>query len=282
MNCTICQEPLDPVLEKSTSHPNCFPFDELDNGDPFTTMLKTRLMQVILWAQTYAMNPRSKQVAIGPSELGSVCDRRLGYRVAEVPPVNTEFDPWPMIMGTAMHSWLEEAFTAWRQSHSDPRDQWMTETKLELDTGIQGTSDLYDPELQAVVDWKGIGPDGMRKLRKDGTPSVGYQVQAHLYGYGFTLRGLPVRKVCLVFLPRAGWLKDMYVWCQDYDENIAVGAIYRMYGIATQVMNLDILKHSHRWEDIPATPSNDCAWCPWYQPGKPIDIAADHEGCPGR
>lgn len=279
MNCVICKEPMDPVLDKVGTHPSCFPFEEPDEGDAFANMMKASLINVIMWAQADVMNPRGKQVEIGPSDLGTPCDRRVGYRLAGVTKVNTEFDPWPMIMGTAVHSWLEESFQAWNKHHDS--EAWLTETTLQLDDIVQGHADLYSRDHKAVIDWKGVGPDVMRKIRKDGVP-VGYQIQTHLYGYGFTLQGLPVSKVCLAFLPRAGWLKDMYLWCEDYNQDVAVGAIMRLYDIGTQIMNLDVLTHSHRWEQVSAQPSNDCGWCPFYDPGRDAERGADATGCPGR
>jgi hypothetical protein len=277
VKCTVCKEDLDPVLESSTTHPTCFTFAELDEGDPFATMLKTRLIDVILWAQSEVMNPRSKQSLIGPSELGTICDRRIGYRVAGIPKVNVDVDPWPMVVGTAVHSWLERAFTVWNEANTRT-PEWATETRLNLDQAVQGTSDLYSYEYKAVIDWKGAGPDVMKKVRRDGPP-VGYQIQAHLYGYGYTLQGLPVEKVCLVFLPRAGWLKDMYVWCDDYSQDVALGAIMRLYRIATDLTQMDISKHPNSWNDVPAHPSNDCGFCPWYRPS---ESEASDQGCPGR
>jgi hypothetical protein len=119
----------------------------------------------------------------------------------------------------------------------------------------------------------------MRKIRKDGIPE-GYRIQAHLYGYGFTILGFPVKKVCLAFLSRAGWLKDMYVWCEDYDQELASAAIARTYAIATDIMNLNVLIYPDRWTKVSATPTNDCGWCPWYDPSR--SAPADNTGCPGR
>lgn len=279
MTCAICKEQLDPALQSTGSHPTCFPFMEIDEGDAFANRLKTTLIDVILWAQSEAMNPRGKQAMIGPSELGTVCDRRIGYRIAGVPKVNMDMDPWPMVVGTAVHTWLERAFTVWNEANTRT-PEWLTETRLNLDQVIQGTSDLYSTEFRAVIDWKGAGPDVMKKVRRDGPP-LGYQVQAQLYGYGFSLQGLPVEKVCLVFLPRAGWLKDMYVWCQDYDQMIATAAIDRMYAIAQNLINLDTSTYPNRWNEVPATPSNDCGWCPYYSPSSENEVATDR-GCPGR
>lgn len=279
MNCAICNKQLDVSLQDVGSHPNCFPFMEVDEGDPFANRLKTTLIEVILWAQSEAMNPRGKQALIGPSELGTVCDRRIGYRIAGVPKVNTEMDPWPMVVGTAVHTWLERAFTVWNEAN-ERTPAWMTETRLDLDRVVRGTSDLYSTEFKAVIDWKGAGPDVMKKVRKDGPP-LGYQIQAQLYGYGFMMQGIPVEKVCLVFLPRAGWLKDMYVWCQDFDEHVAIAAISRLYRIAQDLMDLDTSTYPDRWNDVPAIPSNDCGWCPYYSPSSENQFATD-QGCPGR
>lgn len=279
LSCATCKEPLDPVHADTGTHPFCFPFMEVDEGDPFANRLKTSLIEVILWAQSEAMNPRGKQALIGPSELGAVCDRRIGYRLTDIPKTNVDIDPWPMVVGTAVHSWLERAFTVWNETN-ERTPAWMTETGLDLDDFIRGTSDLYSTEYKAVIDWKGAGPDVMKKVRRDGPP-IGYQIQAQLYGYGYTMRGLPVERVCLAFLPRAGWLKDMFVWCQDYDESIARTAIDRMYAIAQNLINLNISTYPDRWNQVPATPGNDCGWCPWYNPSVEISDASD-KGCPGR
>jgi hypothetical protein len=256
----------------------CVPvFDELEDGDSFSGLLKQQLIEMILWADK--QNPRSRQVAIGPSEIGDQCDRRIGYRIAQVPAVNTDFDPWAAIVGTALHSWLDSAVQLWMESHNS--NSWSTETALSINEFVEGHSDLYSHEHQAVIDWKGAGPDVMRKLRRDG-PSAGYMIQTHIYGYGFEQKGWPVKKVALAFLPRAGWLKDMYVWSADYDRSVAEAALNRLYGIARTVWDLDVLNQSHRWEQVDATPSNACGFCPWYDGGRQVDQGADHTGCPGR
>lgn len=275
MNCAVCNEPMDPAIARSGSHPACFPFAELDEEDPFVAVLKTKLIDVIQWG--YQQNPRNNQVAIGPSEMGVACDRRIAYRLADVPRCNTDMDPWPMIVGTAMHGWLEQSFNAWNLAHGD--EKWLTEQKVKIDEVVQGSSDLYSMELRAVIDWKGVGPDVMRKIRKEGPPPM-YLTQIQLYGYGFSLMGFPVDKVCLAFMSRAGWLKDMYVHCDDYDPGIAEAAIARVYGIATDITRTNVLIYPDRWNQISAVPTNDCGWCPWYDPSRSFD--ADNTGCPGR
>jgi hypothetical protein len=278
MNCLGCGAVMDPVLLPATTHPNCLVFDEPDDGDPFSSMIKEKLTKVILWYES--QNPRSKQVAIGPSEIGDLCDRRIGYRLAGIPACNTEFDPWASIMGTAVHSWLDAAFSAWCDQQ-DPPQLWTTETTLVLGDFLEGHSDLYSVEHETVIDWKTAGPDVMKKVIKDG-PSVGYMIQTHIYGYLFEQHGRPVKKVCLAFLPRAGWLRDMFVWSADYDRNVAEQALGRLFGIAQQLTQLDVLKQSHRWEQVDHYPSNSCGFCPFYDNGRDPERGADHTGCPGR
>lgn len=252
------------------------PVDE--DGDPFADLIKDQITGVVKWAEN--QNPRSTQQLIGPSEMGTLCDRRIGYRLAGVEGHNTQFDPWPSIMGTAIHSWLDVAMRAWLAAHGSR--EWITEKKLIISDFVQGRADLYQRDRKAVVDYKSVGPDVMRKVRKE-TP-LGHQIQCHIYGYGFEQMGFEVEKVCLVFLPRAGWLKDMYVWCGDYDRAIATTAIDRLSKIAQEILDLDILTdgNGYRWEQLEAYPSNDCGWCPLYDPNRAPERGADETGCPGR
>lgn len=282
MRCLICYEIMDPVNASFGTHPGCdmklLPVDE--DEDPFAELLKSQIMDMVKWFEKQA--PRSRQQAIGPSEVGTLCDRRVGYRIAGIPRVNTDFDPWPSIMGTSIHSWLDRAVNAWMEQHG-ANDDWLTETRLVINDFVEGHADLYSRPHETVIDYKTAGPDVMKKVRKDGPP-LGYQIQTHVYGYGFEQKGYPVKRVCLVFLPRAGWLRDMYVWYAPYQRDVAVGAMVRLQLIAQQILEMDILidGNGSRWNDIEAFPSNDCGWCPFYDPGRDQDRGADETGCPGR
>ena len=277
MKCTICGNPMDPALGDVRSHPNCL-FAELDDeSDPAAQQLKYEIIEIIKWADK--QNPRSKQAAIGPSEIGTPCDRRLGYRIAEIPAINTDIDPWAAVIGTAMHSWLDDAVKMWCRGHQDCG--WMTETPLQLDAFTRGRSDLYNSHTQTVIDHKGAGPGVMKKVRRDGPPE-GYVIQVQLYGLGYEMIGHPVKKVALVFYPRAGWLKDTYVWVADYNRDIANMAMQRMYDISTRLAELDIMNNPHRWEQVEHYTSNDCGFCPWYDPGRDPEKGATETGCPGK
>ena len=277
--CVICGNELHPLLDASfITHPTCPMFTEPDDADPFAAMLKGKLTEMILWKER--TNPRALQTEVGPSEIGDPCDRRLGYKLAGIPPRNVDYDPWPSVMGTAMHTWLDDAVSAWEAENGD-QAEWVTETPVAVGEFVKGRSDLYNRPLGCVIDHKSAGPDVMKKIKKEGPPP-GYVVQIQCYGYGYEQLGWPVKKVALVFYPRAGWLRDMYVWTADYDRSIAEAALNRLYGIAHRVVSMDILKQSHRWEDVPATPSNSCGFCPWYDPGRDVDRVADDTGCAGR
>lgn len=281
VNCVFCGGEMRPlVTEGQTSHPTCGPqFEEFGDGsvDPFARMLKSQLIDIIRWADRES--PRSKQVQIGPSEIGDPCDRRIGYRIAEVPEVNDQFDPWAAIVGTAIHHWLDDAVTAWTTA-TGIKD-WHTETALSINEFVQGHSDLYAVPHRTVIDWKSAGPTVMKKVVRDG-PSDGYILQTQIYGYGYEKAGMPVDKVCLVFLPRAGRLQDMYVWAAPYDRSAAEQALKRLFQIARTVVALETSIHPHRWEQLDAVPSNNCGFCPWYNSMKSKEEGANERGCPGR
>jgi len=266
---------MDSAVE-GTTHPLCL-FTELSET-PEADQLKDDLIKIIRWADKES--PRSKQRALGPSEMGTACDRRLGYRMAEIPAVNVNFDPWPALVGTAMHSWLEAAVNNWCQQSTE-ECPWITEKRLIFGEFTTGHSDLFHKGRGIVIDHKSAGPDVMRKIRKDGPPP-GYVVQVQLYGLGYENLGYKVNHVALAFYPRAGWLKDMYVWVTKYERDIANAAIARMHQVAVDVTSLSVYDNPHRWEQVPAYPSNDCGFCPWYDPGRLAERGADATGCPGR
>lgn len=277
--CVFCHQAMTTYEEGQTKHPLCGPkFEELDTAeDPFSLMLKRQLTEIIRWADNNT--PRSLQVSIGPSEIGDPCDRRIGYHLAEVPEINSQFDPWPAIMGTAMHGWLEDAVTKWMATQ--PTREWVTEMELSINQFVHGHSDLYSKQYQTVIDWKSAGPTAFKKIRDHG-PSDGYVIQTHIYGYGYEKAGMPVKKVALVFLPRAGRLQDMVVWSAEYDRSIAERALSRLFEIARKVVSLETLKYPHRWEQMDSVPSNACGFCPWYSSTKDKEEGANDRGCPGR
>ena len=228
--------------------------------------------------RTIAHHPRSLQAAIGPSEVGQPCARRIGYRLLGKPQRDQEPN-WKAAIGTAVHSWLERAFDRenLRQANDlDGQERWLVETRLTVGSTatlgtIEGSCDLYDRATGTVIDHKIVGPSQLRHYRADG-PGQQYRWQAHLYGHGWQLAGHPAETVAICFLPRNGDLRDAYLWHEPYDAHIALDALRRLEGIATtcQILGDEALQ-------LLPTAQQFCALCPWYQAGS-TDPAT---GCPG-
>lgn len=233
--------------------------------------LKKEIIGIILDAEKNS--ERSLQANIGPSELSSSCRRKIGYRLAGIPEVNSNSDPWAAIVGTAIHAWLQKAVDRQR------RPQWFTERTLLLSPYVDGHCDWYRNGM--VVDFKTAGKDRMREVAKYGPP-LEYQVQVHLYGYGYEQLGLPVEDVALIFFPRAGLLKDVFTWVVPYSRAVALEALAKIPDIGGELINLDILNHPERWQQIQATPSHNCGYCPWYAYHLQMIAGASDEGCPGQ
>lgn len=246
-------------------------------GNPAAETIKNDLAEIVLWNER--MSPRSQQKTIGPSEIGNECDRRLAYRIAGVPRVNWS-DPWPAVVGTAVHNWLEVAVNRFQRENGN--HGWVTEVTVEPDPLVRGRSDLFHVPTGTVVDYKTTGTDTMRKLRKGTPPSPGYITQIQLYGLGHERAGRAVHNVCLVYYPRSGWLDDVFVWYAEYDPSIAHAALKRLYGIGFQILDLDIPNHPERFSEITATVGDGCVWCPMFIRELDQSVSASQNGCPGR
>ncbi len=173
--------------------------------------------------------PRTLQERIGPSELGTSCDRCLILKLAGIPEPRTPGASWLPYIGTAVHAALADMFTA--ANAGLPHARYLVETTVDVGQvggeAITGHADLYDVETGDVTDWKVCGVTTLRRVRAKG-PSTTYRVQAHLYGRGFTRRGLPVTNVQIAYLPRnAATLDAAHIWHEPYNEDIAVAALNR-------------------------------------------------------
>lgn len=271
MNCLICKDRLDPAQHNAGVHPGCE--DQSAHNNDLANGLRADLMQMIHWADKNSS--RSLQATIGPSELGSPCDRKIAYRLANVPEVNLRRDPWPAIVGTGVHNWLESAVNRYQAHHGEA--QYVTEQELNIDPLVVGHTDLYK-RSGLVVDYKTCNPDLLKKFRLHGPPA-GYRVQTQLYGKGHADAGRKVTHVALVFLPRTGWLSDMYVWTDDYRPEIAQQALDRMYAIGHGLIAANVAANPEIYDKIPAA-EDHCGYCPWFKREKDLDGATD-KGCSG-
>jgi hypothetical protein len=224
---------------------------------------------------------RSAQTTLGPSEIGTPCDRRLAMSLMGIPPVNAGGDGWAAFVGTCTHEGMASVYTF--------ADAGTGRYAVELPvfTGMptvpRGTTDLLDRRDGTVVDWKVMGKYSLDKFRKEG-PSATYRTQAHVYGLGAERGGEKVRNVAIVGLPRAGSsLDEMHIWTEKYDRKFAQAALDRVEKIARDV-EYELNGHrtgriTTKMEAAQQMPTgDDCRYCPFH-------LKNDKEmqrGCPGK
>lgn len=213
--------------------------------------------------------PRSRQARPGPSEIGTPCTRRLGYRLLNWPQVNVSQDRWATVIGTAVHAWMARAFTF--ENTQLGWDRYLVEHRVALPWGITGTADLYDKYLHTVIDWKVTGRD-----YRSGGPGAQYRTQVQLYALGLQLAGEQPQHVAIAFLPRGARLDMLHVHAEPYDPAAAVAAVRRCQTVGDALVQLDPEAHPERWALLPAADA-ECTWCPWFLPGSD-DLG---RGCPG-
>jgi hypothetical protein len=246
------------------------------------------------WASTFAGEvrmviedaarraPRSQQVHLGPSEIGVACDRQVAWKLLGLPAVNKISDPWPSIVGTAVHAWLDKAFAAdserFQAQHGFPR--WLPERRVYPHPEHSGTADVYGILETAVIDWKVQGDSAQEKLRRDG-PGRQYRTQLLLYGLGYRLLGLPVTRVVLVSLPPTkSTLDQIYVWEHTLTpaDDVFLVEIFRELE-QRKAWAAAIRSGAANLYDVPATTENDhCYFCNWFRPQSARDGGF---GCPG-
>ena len=218
--------------------------------------LGQQLKELIIQAGTWS--PRSKQVVIGPSEMGHECTRRLAYKLLDWDkPNDTGSSSWAAQVGTAIHSYLAEVFAK--------IEGYEVEQKVNIRGNLSGTVDLYDSVRGIVIDWKTVGFNQLKERRSDGATHQ-QKVQIQLYGYGKAQAGATVNKVGLVYLPTSGALDDLHVELFDYDESVALKALSRIDDLYTLLSTVDVEANPLMWDVIPAQASRLCNWCPYFMP----------------
>jgi hypothetical protein len=230
-----------------------------------------------------ASRPRTVQTTLGPSELGTPCDRQIALKLAGVQRHERGL-PWAPMCGTAVHALMEDVLKA--ENARLGRERWVIEQKVMLDDELSGHGDAYDTDHALVVDWKYTGTTARRKAARKRVPneelvSEEYRVQAHLYGLGHRNAGRPVRFVRLVLLARSHDYGESVEWTEGYREDIAIDAMTRFYAIRDQVTNLNAAAHPELLADIPATPGDACKWCPFQRPTPLGGVPVDATGCEG-
>lgn len=203
---------------------------------------------------------RGAQSHVGPSEVGTPCDRRLAMSLMRHGRVNPGGDNWASFVGTCVHKGLAEVFV-WA---GDRTGRFATEVPLEFPSEYmpRGTGDLLDRVMMLFADHKLMGRHSLERLRVDG-PSETYKVQVMLYAYAARKSGERVDHVAIIGWPREGSsLDDLYVWCVPYDPGVAREALKRLERIGSQVAGTA----PEDWDT-----ADDCRYCPYHGPA----------GCPG-
>jgi hypothetical protein len=190
-------------------------------------------------------HPRSQQVEIGPSEIGTPCEHCLAAKLAGWP---TSRDvAWLPTIGTALHAWVEEAFIRHENARGAQHGgglRYLTEARVMvghiLGREIWGSTDLLDVVVGMTVDWKLVGASTLKKARSG--PSLVYRTQADLYAKGWNDAGIRVDHVAIAYLPRnAVSLDDAIWWTAPHDRQRAVDALDRANRIAANLAALAAL-----------------------------------------
>lgn len=200
-------------------------------------------------------HPRSQQRRIGPSEVGTPCDRELIAKLAGLR-APARGPAWKPAVGTAVHAQLEEWFTTPEAKHAG----YLAETRVTVGTiggtDISGTCDLFTGT--AVVDWKCVAPSRLTKYKATG-PGEQYRIQAHLYGRGFELLGTAPEIVMIAFLPRDGELTDAYWWWEPFQPEIAVAALERAERLRSLAITIGAEQAMALFDPC------ESPWCSWCQ-----------------
>lgn len=237
--------------------------------------LKAEFMTMIRWHEEFS--PRTMQIALGPSDLGTECIRRLAYKVAGIPGYHRG-DPWAAFVGSSIHARVEDVIRRYTKEFELPGD-WLIEGRVQVTPEIAGKADLVHEDM--VIDIKSASPDVMKKLPKEG-PREGYKVQVNAYAYGLNQAGRDIKKVAFIFVPRSGRLDDTYVWVDEYRPEIVKKALDNVYQIADNLWEMDILNHPEKWNMVPANPDFMwCQYCPLFNKAMDATDPATDKGCPG-
>ena len=179
---------------------------------------------------------RSLQTTIGPSSLGSACDRCLITELAGLKGPD-EQAAWLPAIGRAVHEWAEYAIL--RHLALTGTDRYICEGRVLVGTvgGVEiwGNSDVFDTHTGTVVDFKVTGTTSLREYRKNGAKTT-YRRQQHLYGKGWEDKGFDVKSVAVWCLPRNGFtIGSGYLHQEDYDRADAEATLARANAFAAGI-----------------------------------------------
>lgn len=248
-------------------------------GEPMGELAKTLATKIKETFYSYSnrksSDNRSAQTTLGPSEIGTPCDRRLAMSLLNIKPVNPGGDGWAAFVGTCTHVGMAEVYTF--------ADAGTGRYAVELPvftgspTVPRGTLDNLDRRDATVIDWKIMGAYSLKQFKLEG-PKPAYRTQAHVYGLGAERAGEKVKNVAVVGLPRAGSsLDEMHVWTEKYDRKFAQAALDRVEKIANRVADLPVAL-PQAVKIVRFDTADDCRFCPFFLKGD----KEMQRGCPGK
>jgi len=211
--------------------------------------------------------PRSQQVKIGPSSILS-CKRQVYHQIKGTFKTNTNINFLPSLMGTAIHSLIEEAI----KSEDVFGDDFLKEIPVEFE-GLPGHIDLYIKSENMIVDWKTSTKKNLSSTRYV-FPSDSYKYQVNVYAYllmndpKYKAENFKVEKVAIVGIARDGGLQDIVEYIADYDEELALQGIK---WINDQYANAENGEPPYPEKNAKTFCSG---YCPFFDPSGAI-------GCPG-
>lgn len=275
--CRTCGTKMTEIWPDHPWHPLCAPSNAIVPGQGYTygdLELIEALKDIIVWGDN--SSARSKQVALGCSEIGDPCRRKIAMTMAGRPQVNFSMDPWPSIVGTSVHEWLSRKIADYQLVHGE--NSWMSELEVMASPWLPGHVDLYHRKSKTVLDLKNPSRTNYRKMRKEGVGDT-YFAQVQGYGKGIKNMGVPVERVGIIMLPRDGNLTEL--WCKTFpfDEQFIDSKIAELEQLGQTLYDLNVLDDPTQWGKIPAEPSRLCGWCKFYRPELSVAGAG---GCPGR
>lgn len=175
----------------------------------------------------------------------------------------------PSLMGTAIHSMIEEAIG----SEDIFGDDFFKEIEVEYE-GLKGHLDLAIKSKQQIVDWKTTTKKNM-SVKSFPYPSKSYIYQVQVYAYllmhdpRYKDDGWDIKTVTIIAIARDGGVQDITEYSYDYDEQIALDGIQWLSDIEEIVAN---------GLEVPAPEKHAAtfcsSYCSFYDPTGEI-------GCPG-
>lgn len=248
----------------------------LNGNTPWASRYAGELRRVV--TEVANSSPRNLQRQLGPSELGVPCDRQVVGKLAGLPTTNHVVDPWASVIGTAVHAWLADAFAADNLRHGL---RWVVEKRVTPHPDHPGSGDLYDAWEQAVVDHKILGVTTHEKVKDADGPPIKYKVQLMLYGKGFRLLGLPVKRIAVAAYPRTKHtLDDLYVWEQASgpQDDPFLDAVFELTDHRKALAG-EVIAGRMSINDVTTSADDDeCFFCPYYRPQSARDQGP---GCAG-